>query len=71
MTVMESVMKLYAKEVATPNRVMAAIQRLNNVPHKTTILMPEDYEKAILLWINRTVEALKHRLSSSQMVGLH
>ncbi|VVC34989.1 Hypothetical protein CINCED_3A002661 [Cinara cedri] len=70
MMIMESVMKLYAKEVATPNRVMAAIQRLNNVPHKTAISMPEDYEKAILLWINRTVEALKHRLSSSQMENL-
>ncbi|XP_060856051.1 patronin isoform X4 [Metopolophium dirhodum] len=66
MAIMEAVMTLYAKEVATPNRVMAAIQRLNHVPHRTTIVMPEDNEKAILLWVNRTVEALKHRISSSQ-----
>jgi len=66
---MEAVMMLYAKEVVTPNRVMAAIQRLNHVPHRTTIMMPEDNEKAILLWVNRTVEALKHRISSSLMVG--
>lgn len=63
-------MTLYAKEVATPNRVMAAIQRLNHVPHRTTIVMPEDNEKAILLWVNRTVEALKHRISSSQTVSI-
>lgn len=69
MAIMEAVMTLYAKEVATPNRVMAAIQRLNHVPHRTTIVMPEDNEKAILLWVNRTVEALKHRISSSHGVG--
>ncbi|XP_025203346.1 patronin isoform X4 [Melanaphis sacchari] len=66
MAIMEAVMTLYAKEVATPNRVMAAIQRLNHVPHRTTIVLPEDNERAILLWVNRTVEALKHRISSSQ-----
>jgi len=70
MAIMEAVMTLYAKEVATPNRVMAAIQRLNHVPHRTAIVMPEDHEKAILLWVNRTVEALKHRISSSQMVSI-
>lgn len=69
MHIMEAVMMLYAKEVVTPNRVMAAIQRLNHVPHRTTIIMPEDNEKAILLWVNRTVEALKHRISSSLTVG--
>ncbi|CAH1732677.1 patronin [Aphis gossypii] len=70
MAIMEAVMTLYAKEVATPNRVMAAIQRLNHVPHRTTIVMPEDNERAILLWVNRTVEALKHRISSSQTENL-
>lgn len=69
MTIMEAVMTLYAKEVATPNRVMAAIQRLNHVPHRTPIVMPEDHERAILLWVNRIVEALKQRISSSQTVG--
>lgn len=69
MVIMEAVMILYAKEVVTPNRVMAAIQRLNHVPHRTTIIMPEDNEKAILLWVNRTVEALKHRILSSNTVG--
>lgn len=69
MAIMEAIMTLYAKEVATPNRVIAAIQRLNHIPHKTTIVMPEDSERAVLLWVNRTVEALKHRISSSQTVG--
>lgn len=69
MHIMEAVMMLYAKEVVTPNRVMAAIQRLNHVPHRNTITMPEDSEKAILLWVNRIVEALKHRISSSPVVG--
>lgn len=71
MSIMEAVMTLYAKEVATPNRVMAAIQRLNHVPHRTTIVMPEDNEKAILLWVNRTVEALLHRISNSITVSFY
>lgn len=70
MAIMEAVMTLYTKEVVTPNRVMAAIQRLNHVPHRTTIVMPEDYERAILVWVNRTVEALQHRLESSQVLKI-
>ncbi|XP_050529806.1 patronin isoform X2 [Daktulosphaira vitifoliae] len=66
MAIMEAVMTLYAKEVATPNRVMAAIQRLNHVPQRKTIVMPEDYERAILVWVNRTVEALQHRIENLQ-----
>jgi len=62
-------MTLYAREVTTPDRVIAAIQRLNHVPHTSAIVMPEDNEKAILLWVNRTVEALKHRILSSQTVS--
>ncbi|XP_050439779.1 patronin isoform X2 [Adelges cooleyi] len=65
MAIMEAVMTLYAKEVATPNRVMAAIQRLNHVPQRTTVVMPEDHEQAILVWVNRNVEALRHRIITS------
>jgi len=69
MAIMESIMTLYAREVTTPDRVMAAIQRLNHVPHRTAIVTPEDNEKAILLWVNRAVEALKHRILNSQTVS--
>lgn len=62
-------MILYAREVTTPDRVLAAIQRLNHIPHKTTIETPENNEKAILLWVNRTVEALRHRILTSQTVS--
>lgn len=61
MTVMEAVMSLYAKEVATSDRVLAAVQRFS----QTTPLpsMPVDHEQALLLWISKAMSALKERIA--------
>uniref|UniRef100_A0A1B6CT79 CKK domain-containing protein n=1 Tax=Clastoptera arizonana TaxID=38151 RepID=A0A1B6CT79_9HEMI len=63
MSVMEAVMTLYAKEVATPDRVCAAVQRFRTNSQYSTQnnLMPTDHEQALLLWINEAVSALKER----------
>lgn len=63
-------MTLFFKEVTTPNKIVDAIQRFNLVPNKSNIVMPENNERAILLWVNNTIEALKNRLLSSKMVSI-
>lgn len=63
-------MALFFKEVTTPNKIVDAIQRFNLVPNKLNIVMPENNERSVLLWINSTIEALKNRLSNSQMVSI-
>lgn len=63
MSVMEAVMTLYAKEVATPDRVLAAVQRFtHNSSNATELPEPRDHEQALLLWINEAMAALKERI---------
>ena len=65
--VMQAVMTVYAKEVATPELVAAAVRRFlpSEVPHPET---PADHEQALLLWINQAVVALKLRADQEEMV---
>lgn len=61
MAVIEAIMILYAKEVVTPDRVLAAVQRFNhgrNAPPPT----PENYEQGLLLWVSHACAALKKRI---------
>ncbi|XP_025830608.1 patronin isoform X4 [Agrilus planipennis] len=58
MAVIEAIMLLYAKEVVSPDRVLAAVQRFNQ--RKTS--SPENYEQGLLLWITHGCEALKKRI---------
>lgn len=64
MSVMEAVMMLYAKEVATPDRVCAAVHRFrhNSQPSAPISSPPQDHEHALLLWINEAVSALRERV---------
>lgn len=56
-------MTLYAKEVATPDRVVAAVQRFSqNSPSPPSIPLPSDHEQALLLWVNEAVAALRERI---------
>uniref|UniRef100_A0A0K8SS01 Short spindle protein 4 n=1 Tax=Lygus hesperus TaxID=30085 RepID=A0A0K8SS01_LYGHE len=57
--VMQAVMTLYAKEVATPEFVYAAVKRL--LPSGVSVDPPQDYENALLFWINQVTSALKTR----------
>ncbi|XP_044012467.1 patronin isoform X14 [Aphidius gifuensis] len=55
MAVIEGLMVLYAKEVVTSDRVVAAIKRFNPQAH---IDIPNDHEKGLLLWISHASNAL-------------
>lgn len=64
-------MILYAKEVATPDRIFAAIEKFNtpqrfpndlnsnSVIHQRNVT---DYDQLLLLWIGEAVSALNKRI---------
>lgn len=64
---MEALMSLYAKEVATPDRVVAAVHRFS--PSKESVSLPADHEAALVLWINEAVTALNMRISQESAVS--
>lgn len=59
MAVIESIMVLYAKEVLTADRVVAAVQRFSHGPAPQA---PENHEHGLLLWVCHACEALKKRI---------
>ncbi|XP_023316368.1 patronin isoform X4 [Trichogramma pretiosum] len=56
MAVIEGLMVLYAKEVVTGERVIAAIQRFD--PQPQALEIPQDHERGLLLWIGHASQAL-------------
>lgn len=61
MAVIEATMTLYAKEVVTPDRVSAAVQRFTpgrGAAPQTS----ETNEQGLLMWISRACEALRKRV---------
>lgn len=67
MAVLESMMVLYAKEVVTADRVLAAVQRFNfsgSAPMSETgmIAPPQDHEQGLLLWVSHACSALRKRI---------
>jgi hypothetical protein len=65
---MQAVMTVYAKEVGTPDLVVAAVRRFlpSDLAHPD---IPNDHEQALLLWINQAVIALKLRADQEEMVA--
>lgn len=62
MAVIEAMMALYAKEVVTGDRVIAAVQRFNPELKEQ---MPHDHEQGLLLWVQYACTALKKRVQAS------
>lgn len=62
MAVIESMMVLYAKEVVTGDRVLAAIQRFNFSTSSPEPVTPQDHEQGLLLWVSHACSALKKRI---------
>ncbi|XP_014275240.1 patronin isoform X3 [Halyomorpha halys] len=59
-TVMQGVMALYAREVATPELVSSAVKRFSpTVPPPA----PNDHESALLYWVSQAVSSLCQRLA--------
>lgn len=69
MAVIEAVMILYAKEVVTPDRVLAAVQRFNH-EHNTPSLIPENHEQGLLMWVSHSCVALKKRTGQEIEPGI-
>lgn len=61
MAVIESIMVLYAKEVVTSDRVVAAVQRFHHKKIEQS-LYPANHEEGLLLWISNACDALKSRI---------
>jgi calmodulin-regulated spectrin-associated protein len=62
MAVIEAIMVLYAKEVVTPDRVIAAIQRFSHSRAASPDPLPADHEEGLVLWVNKACSALKQRM---------
>lgn len=67
MAVIEMIMVLYAKEVVTPDRVMAAVQRFQHGPFPP---VPQDCEEGLLLWISSACSSLKKRVEQEKLAGI-
>ncbi|XP_073995220.1 calmodulin-regulated spectrin-associated protein patronin isoform X5 [Rhodnius prolixus] len=65
-TVMQAVMTLYAKEVATPEFVYAAVKRFMPSCAADEEPSPTDYEHALLFWINHATSALRLRVEQEE-----
>lgn len=69
-------MILYAKEIATPERIYAAIrkfstpqQRFHNDFNSNSVIQQwsvSDYDQLLLLWVSEAVSALNKRVKQSQ-----
>lgn len=64
MAVIEGLMVLYAKEVVTAERVVAAIQRFD--PGASDVPAPQDTEKGLLLWISHSSSALIAKIQAEE-----
>lgn len=67
--VIESMMVLYAKEVVTGDRVLAAIQRFNHLESITDVPIPQEHEQGLILWVNHACAALKKRIEQETDSG--
>lgn len=69
MAVIEAIMVLYAKEVVTPDRVIAAIQRFSHSRAASPNPLPADHEEGLVLWVNKACSALKQRIEQELEQG--
>ncbi|CAG9771821.1 unnamed protein product [Ceutorhynchus assimilis] len=67
MAVIESIMLLYAKEVVTSDRVVAAVQRFNH-GRASSPKASSSHEQGALLWIQHACDALKERIEQDSGV---
>ncbi|XP_060518088.1 patronin isoform X3 [Cylas formicarius] len=65
MVVIESIMLLYAREVVTPDRVLAAVQRFSHGQGPPPP-MPKNHEQGLLMWVEKACEALQQRLEQDR-----
>ncbi|XP_076270911.1 calmodulin-regulated spectrin-associated protein patronin isoform X4 [Rhynchophorus ferrugineus] len=61
MAVVESIMLLYAKEVLTNDRILAAVQRFSH-GRNVSSATPSSHEQGVLLWVQHACNALTDRV---------
>lgn len=71
MTVIDSMMALYTKEVVTGDRVLAAIQRFNHLQSMEAVKSPQDHEQGLTLWVDHACLGLSQRIQSDHGSSLH
>lgn len=69
MAVIESIMTLYAREVVTSDRVLAAVQRFNH-GRQPAPPVPENHEKGLFMWLSHASDALKKRIEQETDNGV-
>ncbi|XP_031344044.1 patronin isoform X4 [Photinus pyralis] len=69
MAVIEAVMTLYAKEVVTSDRVLAAVNRFNH-DRISVLSNPDNYEQNLLLWVSHACAALRKRMEQEADSGM-
>lgn len=69
MAVIDSIMVLYAREVVTSDRVVAAIQRFNH-GHQPSTPLPENHERGLLAWLSYASDALRTRIEQETDTSL-
>ncbi|XP_041450293.1 patronin isoform X20 [Drosophila obscura] len=68
MSVIESLMVLYAKEISSGDRIMSAIRRISGSNYQTP--QGQTYEQALLAWISHACAALKKRIIKEVETGM-
>ncbi|XP_070140582.1 patronin isoform X35 [Drosophila kikkawai] len=68
MSVIESLMVLYAKEISSGDRVMSAIRRISGSNYQAP--PGQSYEQALLGWISHACAALKKRIIMEVETGM-
>ncbi|KAE8747736.1 hypothetical protein FOCC_FOCC005559, partial [Frankliniella occidentalis] len=66
MSMMEAMMILYAKEVATCDRVQAAIQRFSHHARASPDLAQTESEFALLSWVREALAALRQKVKQER-----
>lgn len=66
MTVIEAMMVLYAKEVASSGRISSALERISG---RSTSQPAQHHEAALLGWVSHVCSALKRRIDYEQANG--
>lgn len=70
MAVIESIMTLYAREVVTSDRVLAAIERFKHEKSAPPLSLPDSHEQGLLMWISHTCEALRTKIEEELQAGV-
>lgn len=62
MAVIEALMMLYAKEIASNERISNAIRKMSGLSDQPVVTVGGNVEQTVLSWVSHTCSALKKRI---------